>query len=174
MSQTAVATTMIIGVAGQLADEHTAQYGDVQSAYNAEAAAHIPFGIMLKRGAADDTAKLPTTAADVLMGVSVFNTLFNKPTDIDDAGLLPGIEFGYLRKGKILVHTEDNVTPASGVHFRIVVSGGNVQLGAFTGTAEVGKTVDASGFCRFLSSGNAGDPIVLEVDLANAHLAVAD
>lgn len=173
--QTTVASNLPIGIAGQLADEWTAQYGDVQSVFNQEAAAHIPFGIGLKRGTADDTAKLPTTANDVLVGVSVFNALFNRPTDIDDAGLLPGIEFGVLRRGKVIVLPEDSPTPASGVHMRIVASGGNTQLGAFTGTAEAGKTVDCSGFARWTSSaGGVGLPTVLEIDIANSHLAVAD
>lgn len=172
--QTTVADKLPIGVAGQLADLYTAKHGDVRPVYNEEAAAHIPFGIMLKRGTADDTAKLPTTAADVLAGVAVFNTLFDRPLQIDDNGLLPGVSFGVLRKGRILVITEDNVTPASEVHFRIVVSGGNTQLGKFTGTAEVGKTVDVSAFCRFTSSGNAGEPVELEVDLTNSAQAVAD
>lgn len=181
--QTSVDSPMSIGVAGQLADEYTASNGDIGYGTNEEAATNIPFGVMVKEGTTADRIKLPTTAADVLAGILIHEYAYDVTTQLADAtvntnaqsAILPNIGGALLKRGRVLVIPEADGTDADGVHMRIVASGGNTQLGSFTPTAEVGKTVNLSSLARWRNGGpKAGQPSVLEIDLTNAALVAAD
>ena len=171
--QTEVLDRMPIGIPGQLADLHTAEFGDVMSVTNEEAAAEIPFGVMVKAGTADDSAKLLAANTDKLRGITVFAHNFSKPVQLGDTGLKPGVTFGLLRKGRIYVRVEDAVTPASEVHVRAVAAGLEVK-GAFRGTDDGTDTIDITAFAKFICSADAGEVAVVEVDMTNASLQVAD
>lgn len=172
--QTTVDNPALLGEPGQLADLHTTEFGDVVSVTNQEGAAAIPFGVAVKRGTVDGSAKLIATNADLLEGVSVFSHLFDDPTQVSSAGLLPTTTFGVLRHGRIIVQSEDAITPVSEVHVRATANGGNVQPGAFRGTADGVHTIDCTAFCKWRTSCGAGGLAVLEVDLSDASLAAAD
>lgn len=173
--QDTVLDRMPIGIPGQLADLHTAEFGDVISSTNEEASAEIPFGLMVKEGTGGswDLAKLPTAAAG-LLGIVVFAQNFSKPTQLGDSGLKPGVTFGVLRKGRIYVELTgaDAVTPASEVHVRVAGVG---QKGSFSGgTGVAAETVDITGFARWAGSGTTGDIVALEIDMTNSASAVID
>lgn len=172
--QTTVALAPDIGVPGQIADFQGLDDAMVMSVTSKEASAAIPFGVMVKQGTLDDDALLMTAAANKLKGVSVHANDFARNSELTSSGIQPGATFGALFEGPILVLPEAAVTPASNVHIRFSANGGNTQPGAFTPTADTGHTIDASAFCRWLTSGSSTTPAVLFVDLANAALAVAD
>lgn len=174
--QTEVLARMPIGIPGQLADLHTAEFGDVVSATNEEAAAELRFGIMVKQGtvATDpDLVKVMTATNNVLAGITVFAHNFAKPVQLGDTGLKPGVTFGLLRKGRIYVLTEDAVDPSDEVHVRAIAAGNEVA-GAFRGTADGTDTIDITAFAKWLSAAGAGEVAVLEIDMNQASLATAD
>jgi hypothetical protein len=180
--QTTVDTTPIIGVPGQLATEHDEHNARVDSGCNEEAATNIPFGVLVKRGTAKGLIKLPTTAADVFDGVVVHANEFDAESQLADAtvntfvqsAIKPGVTAGLVLEGTVLVIPEANGIATSGVHARIVASGGNVQLGSFTPTAEVAKTVNLTALARWVEPPVAGQPSPLWIDLGKAALITAD
>lgn len=180
--QTSVETTPPNGVPGQLATEYDEHNARVASGLNEEAATNIPFGILVKRGTAEGLIKLPTSVADVFDGVIVHANEFDAESMLADAtvntfvqsAIKPGITAGRLLCGAILVIPEATGVAASEVHCRIVASGGNTQLGSFTPTAEVAKTIDLTGCARWLEPPVLGVPTPLWIDLSNAALITAD
>lgn len=173
--QDEVLSRMPIGIPGQLADLHTAEFGDVISSTNEEASAEIPFGLMVKQGTGGsrELCKLPTAAAG-LLGVTVHAQNFAKPVQLGDDGIKPGVTVGVLRKGKIYVELNGAtaVTPASEVHVRVAGAG---QLGSFSGgTGVAAETVDISAFARWCGSGSEGDVVAVEIDMTNSASAVID
>lgn len=171
--QTEVSARMPIGIPGQLADLHTAEFGDVVSAVNEEAAAEIPFGVMVKQGTDDDDVKLLAATNDPIKGVVVFGHNFDNPVQRGSTGLKPGVHFGILRKGRIFVTTEDAVTPLSEVHVRAVAAGAEVK-GAFRGTADGADTIDITGLAKWVTSAGAGEIAILEIDMTQSSLATPD
>lgn len=166
--QTSVPATMTIGLVGQLADLWTLNSGDVWSATNAEASAEIAFGLAVKRGTADGSMNVLTAITEAVFGVTVFNHLFSKPDELGDTGMKPNVTGDVLRMGRIYVLTETNITPASGVFVRALVSGGNTTIGAFRGTADGVTTIDISAFAQWVTTATAGNLAVLEVDFLGA------
>lgn len=172
--QTAVRTTMRAGIPGQLADEWTERNGARDTFTSEEASAAIPFGVFLKKGTGDTQAKLLSATSDILVGVVVWEADFARPYHQTDAGLLPGVTFTCLTKGKIWVVPETNVTAyTSEVHVRAVATGNEVK-GAIRATADSTDTIDITGFARWITSASAGEPAILEIDMANGSFAVAD
>jgi hypothetical protein len=179
--QTEVLSAMPIAVPGMLADLHTDEDGDVVSAFNEEASDEIPFGVMVKGGTADDSVKNLATTADLLKGVVVFANYFDKPIQLGDTGLKPGVAFGLLRRGHIYVRVEDAVTPASEVHVRVTTGGSNgygdagaETAGAFRGSDDGGDTIDITAFAKYLTSADVGEIAVVSIDMDNASLSTAD
>lgn len=179
--QTEVLDRMPIGIPGQLADLHTAEFGDVVSATSEEASAEVPFGVMVKDGTDDDLVKNVNATNNKLAGITVFAHNFDYPVQRGDVGLKPGVTFGVLRKGRIYVRVEDAVTPASEVHVRAVTGGvngygtaGAETAGAFRGTQDATDTIDITGFAKYTSSADAGEIATVEIDMNQASLAVAD
>lgn len=173
MPQTEIEETMPLGVAGQLADLYTSEHGDVVSATNEEASAELAFGLFVKKGTADNTVKKLNAADNALEGVVVHSHGYHKPVEIGDTGLKPGVTMGILRKGRIIVLPETAVTPASEVHVRAVAAGEEIA-GAVRATADGADTIDITGFASFRGSADAGEPVVLEIDMPNSALAAVD
>ena len=179
--QTEILSRMPIGIPGQLADLHTAEFGDVVSETNEEASAELPFGVMVKAGTGDDLVKNITTTADKLVGVIVHAQNFAIPVQLGETGLKPGVTFGVLRRGRIYVRVEDAVTPDDEVHVRAVIGGANgygeagaESHGAFRGSDDGTDTIDITAFARWITSAEAGEVAVVEIDMNQASLAVAD
>jgi hypothetical protein len=162
--QTSVPTTPAIGVEGQLADLWTQEIGDVRTATSEEASASIAFGRCVKRGTADDSMKILTAITETILGITVYSPLLSKPDELDAVGMTPKTVGSVLRMGRIIVTSEDAVTPASGVFVRALVNGGNTIIGGFRGTADGVTTIDISAFAQWTSSAAAGALAELEVD----------
>lgn len=172
--QTTVTLTADIGVPGQIASFQGLDDAITLDKTSKEASAAIPFGVVVKQGTLDDDVLLMTAANNKLEGVTAFAHDFARNSELTSSGLQPGTTFPVVFQGPVLVLPEGNVTPASGVHIRFSANGGNTQPGAFTATADAGHTIDASAFCRWMTSGSATTPAVVWVDFSNAALAVAD
>lgn len=183
MTQTALDVPMVIGRAGQLADLVTAEDGDIVPGTNEEASNSIPFGCMATSSSAEG-AKLPVALADVqnAKGVLVLEDMYDVTsqltqvtvnTNLQDA-IKPGVTGSFLRRGRIVVIPEATGTEASVVRVRIVVGAG-ATIGAFTPTAEVGKTVALGAAARWRGGGpTANTPSIVEIDATNFGLATAD
>lgn len=179
MPQTSVASTMTIGSAGQLADEHTASNGDVVAGTNEEASSSIAFGLLAYRSSVDGV-KLPTSLALVkdAAGILVKEELFDltQLTDVTvhtnaQSAIKPGVTGSFLRRGRILVIPENTGTISSGVFVRIVAGTGSI--GGFRTAAVVAETVALTPLARWITTPTAGAPAVLEIDLTNVDLATA-
>lgn len=180
MSQTSVNNKQPLALAGMWADLFGAVEGAVLSKSNAEASAEIPFGVMVIRGSTDTSAKLLNTSAaamvatPLMIGISHWHHSYANPSEVSDNNkITPGTAFGVATSGHIYVYPEDNVTPASDVRVRVVVTGNEVA-GAFRGAADTTDCVDISAFARWLTSGGPTQAAVLEFDMSNVSLAVAD
>lgn len=175
--QTAVAAAPDFGVPGDIADLQTARSGVIDSAKSEETSAEIPFGVMTCQGTADEGAKLLNTSAAAmvgkLLGISVRSHDFAIGSELGSTGLKPGAMFGCGKKGRFKVLVEEAVTPSSDVRVRAVAAGDEVK-GAFRATADGADCVDCSAFCKYITSAGEDEVAVVEVDMANSNLAVAD
>lgn len=174
--QTTVAAASI-AFAGMLADAD--QGVRVESRLSEEASAEIPFGTMVIRGSTSEDAgalQLHTSSASMaplLAGIVVHDHSYAKDTELGDTGLKPGTTLNLLQRGRIYVQPEDSVDPGDAVKVRAVAAGAEVK-GAFRGAADGTDCVDISKFARWITSGTASVPAVLEIDMVGASQAVAD
>jgi hypothetical protein len=172
--QTTVLAEMKIGIPGQLATEHDERTADIVTRTSEEASASIPFGVFVQKGTDDGDVKKLTATTNKLIGIVVWEANFAPVYQVDSVGLKPGVTMSILRKGKIIVVPEtDVVAHTSEVHVRAIVAGSEVA-GAVRATADSTDTIDITAFATWLTSATAGNPAVLEIDMANAALAVAD
>lgn len=179
--QTTVPSEMIAAVAGQPADQASAEGDGIISAANAEASLEIPYGHFVGRGTtgADGRPTAIRFAEDgELFGLAVFSQALAYPTQVGDTGVKPGVSFGVARTGRFYVAPATDVTPASQVHVRHTTSGSNLA-GEVRGTASASNTIDVSDFCSWLSSGGPtsahGLYAVLEISLpSGVSLATED
>lgn len=171
--QTSLTTSFPVGVAGQLADEHTAQFGDVVTRTNG-GAAEMRFGIFTKRGASGDLAALLAANTDVPDGVVVHNHMYDYPTERGDTGLKQYATLDLLRKGRVYVLLETDVAIGDEVHVRATVNGGNTTLGICRATADGAHTIDLTEIASWQSAGVAGDIAILEIDMTGAAAVTAD
>lgn len=177
--QTSVPSEMLYAVPGQIADGGTALSDEPISAANGEASDEIGYGLFVGLGAAGADGR-PTAVRfeedGTLFGLAVFSQALAYPTQVGDTGVKPGVSFGVARKGRYYVMPLTDVTPASQVHILHTAAGGGVA-GQTRGTADASDSIDASDFCRWLSSGGptSGQCAVLEIMLpAGASLATED
>lgn len=171
--QTAVAAAMTIGIVGQIADLQSLMTGDVVSKFSEEASAEIPFGVMLGAGTADDGAKLLAATSDNLIGISVFHHGYAAGVEVGTTGPKPDVSIAVLNVGRAYVLVEEAVTPSSAVRVRAVAAGAELK-GAFRTTADGTDTIDISAFARYMTSADAAGIAMVEIDMRNANLAVAD
>jgi len=171
---------MVLGSAGQLADEFTVSNGDLIAGTNEEASASIPFGCLAYRSSVEGV-KLPTTLAQAkdAAGILVKEEIFDNITQLTDvtvhtnpqSAIKPGVTGSFLRHGRIIVIPENTGTISSGVFVRIVAGTGSV--GGFRTAGVVGETVVLTQLARWLTTPTAGQPAVVEIDLTNIDLATA-
>lgn len=121
-----------------------------------EDAAPIAYGLGVKQGASDETCALPTAASDTLLGVLVHNQMFRD-------GVLAKGTADVLRKGRIYVAPEQEVTPSDPVFWR-VTSDASEAVGRFRRDDDGGKAI-AIPNARWASSGHPDKPAVLELNL---------
>lgn len=167
MAFTAVKTSMTAAFPGMRADLGKNQ---VRSCVSEEGSAEIRFGAAVKKGTADNGALIPTATADKILGIVQHSHAYNKDNELGDTGLKPKTVFDVAEYGKLMVLTEEAVTPASAVRLR--VSGGTP--GAFRATsAGAGLSVDYSASCRWTGTFASGFA-ELEFDFTKHTHGVAD
>lgn len=172
--QTEVRAEMKLGIPGQLANEHSERTAEVVTRTSEEASASIPFGVFVQKGTDDGDVKKLTATTNKLVGIVVWEANFTPVYQVDDTGLKPGVTMAVMRKGAIIVYPETAVIAhTSEVHVRAIAAGSEVA-GAVRATADGTDTIDCTAFATWLTSADAGEPAVLEIDMANAALAVAD
>lgn len=145
-------------IAGLIAD---ASDNQIVSAFNAEAAAVIAFGLGVVNPGNEREAKLPAGGGDIFMGVNVFD--FEHQPDTGGFDLVSGASGGIkpkgalkvLREGRIWVVCDPNigaVTPyADRAHLRHTVNGPANKVGAFVNAADGGNTIDLTKLIVFVS-----------------------
>lgn len=161
MSQTSINKAgQPVAVAGQLSDN--GEVVDLVSRINAEASAVLPFGIGAKAGTSRNGVNKPSTTADVIEGVVVFDFSHQPGAtgDVDQTqtppGLKPNAKFNLLRKGRIWVPLDSTVTvitPNSDRTFLRVVShvGVGTVVGYWTNVSDPGDTIDLTKVGVFVS-----------------------
>ena len=151
---TSYPTAPSTGFAGQIADE-APRY--VDSAVNKEAVA-IPFGVALKKGAAEDEALLPTLTGDVIIGIAVHRHDVNTIGSggwAADAGIPASDRFDLLKKGVVYVKVEEAVVQYDKAFVRFASGAGGTQKGAWRKSADT-ATARAVNGAYFLKGASAG------------------
>jgi hypothetical protein len=134
-----------------------------------EESTSIAYGLFVKKGTADNQFKLPTAAADKIIGVLAhthsINTLglgaADEPIALKDV-------VNVLTRGAVYVYVEEAVTPADPVYVRIadgVADAERTQKGAVRKSSDTNTAVLVRG-ARFLSSAAADELALVEFDAA--------
>jgi hypothetical protein len=144
-AQKTVSDVMDIGVSGQVADLHTDEFGKTESLINT-APVSLGFGILVRRSTSTGEARQYADNTDTIAGVTMFERVYDYPSERDDVGPLPGLPIEVLRKGNILVYTQTAVTMETGeVHVWTGAEDRSVDppvlKGQFRGTASSGNSV---------------------------------
>ena len=142
-AQKDVDDVMSIGVAGQLADLYTEENGKTESLVNDDEVS-IGFGLLTKYAGVGLLESF-AGASDILAGVTIFESLYDYPSERDLIGVLPGLPMTTLKKGNILVYSQTAVTAETGeVHVwhgtEDRTADPPVLKGQFRGTASAGNT----------------------------------
>ncbi len=173
-AQKTVDDVMPIGVAGQIADLFTDEFGKTESLINRDTLS-VGFGLLVKYDGVGGL--LPFAgASDVLAGVTMFERLYDFPSERDDIGVLPGLPMGTLKKGNILVFSQTAVTAETGeVHVwhgtEDRTADPPILKGQFRGTASAGNTtkIDLKG-ARWKTTLAGAGIAELEIDLPQGTL----
>lgn len=160
--QTSVGTNLPRGYAG-----FTRGDGMDDSVRNTESTLTIPFGVVVVQNAALPTdrqaAKLPTAAANVVLGISRWDHVVTDELDIVTDGYKPGLLMRVRKSGSVLVQVENAVTKGARPFFRITASGPNTQLGKLRSDADGGNATELKG-AYFEESGTSGALVWVRLD----------
>lgn len=172
MTVTSIPAAMPGLIAGMLSDTSLAK--DAVPKKNGDTVPLVP-GLFVKQGTADDDVKAPTGPTNLLVGVALFSHAYAPGVQLDltSGGYLPGITFDVLRKGRVPVTAGAAMVPGNAVHVQVIADAG-YAVGVVRPDADAGKSIDVSAFVSVQESGDATNPPVIEIDMANAHTAVAD
>jgi hypothetical protein len=164
--QTSYGFDMAVAFAGQLANNQN--YRAVSG--NLEGALNIPFGVGLKKGAADDGYATPTLVGDLIEGIAVhthaLDTIGLSGLSPATAGIQPKEMFTVLRSGEIYVLVEEAVVAHGPVYCRYAAGAGGTILGSFRTSADTATAGLVKG-AKYLTSAAAGGIAKLSFD-ANA------
>ena len=155
MSQTSYNNEQGVAFAGMRADIFPAR---IRTGVNGEAVA-LPFGVALKKGAADGKFALPTAAGDKIIGIALHEHGREPAGLIGDQGIAPGAVFPVLDEGTCYVKVETPVVAEAPVYARFA-AGGN-GLGSFRADADGAKALLVKG-ARFLTSAAANGYAVVD------------
>lgn len=140
MAQTDYAVNQGIGFAGMLAD---VSFKRVASGLNKHTSP-LPFGIAVKRGAAEGEF-LPLSAnTDRVEGIVLHSHDYDQRDLVGEQGVPVGSPMSVLTEGVVYVKVEDAVTAGGSVFARAVATAVQ-QAGALRGTADGNNTVAVKG-----------------------------
>lgn len=130
-----------------------------QSGYNAEASASIPFGIVVKAGAAAGALLLPSGSGDEPEGIVLYSSAYDSSglpgSDLDSTGVKPKARISYKVRGIVWVKPEAAVSPGDPVFARHSTGAGGSQKGALRSNADSATAIDLGKRARFLDSSAA-------------------
>lgn len=143
------------GVAGQMSDN--ASVVDKVSGFSEEASASIPFGVAVAQGVAAQGIKNLSASGNAIKGIHATNFehapgLFGD-IDSSNVGLVPNGRADVLRKGRIWVVLDGNLTiaPFSDRCFVRYSLNSLGPLGAFSNVTDSGKNTDITRIAQFVS-----------------------
>jgi hypothetical protein len=179
MSQTSYSQNLAIGRAGMLADNT-----DKDVVSRVSPTDDIPFGVAVVQGTADRDVILPTSAANItgqgkFQGIAIVD--LSTENIRDNPSTTPphfpaGEAVPVLRKGRVYVKVEENVTPLSPVFVRFangIADNTLVQKGAFRASADgAGSTAQVATLTP--TAVNATIYAVEILDAANEVVAAAE
>lgn len=169
MSQTTIAEAMGAALPGQLADlsPHTVE------SFVSEDALDMPMGaVAVAQGTADNGAILPAASNAKLVGILMHSHQYSKDPNGDlgivtPFGLHKYAVLNVLRKGRIYVIAEEDVSPGDPLFVRYAAGAGGSQLGAFRRATVSSEMIDLTKVGVFRSTTSAGGLAILEVDFTN-------
>lgn len=175
--QTSYSTQMANAFAGMKFDLN--DDGDVvDAAINTEDSASIPFGVFVASdSSSDDGAKLMSGSTDDILGVVLFSQNYARTYtapdgtvigQLDADGLVPGVAFGVMRKGRVYVKSEAAAAKGDPVWVRYSANSPNLQVGAVTNADDTGHTVQVAG--KYVRSCGAGDIVPIDFDTTVAPI----
>ncbi len=177
--QTTYNSAPAIGYAGMLEGDLDQ---DIVTMKNAEATASMPFGtaVVFKTASpgTDLDAIVPTASYVLVAGIITHSHEYarqwtdsdgNKHGDLDSVGLVPGAFLNVLRRGKILVFTQQATVPSQRLFVSTATGAGNAytaagQLGNADDTTGGGSTTDCTKQGQWLTTAAAGALAWLDVD----------
>lgn len=162
--QTSYSTNLTAALEGQLAD---AGPHDIITMVNNEASAEMAFGLAVCfEGSTDDKGALaPDATTDKIAGILVRSHAYAQ-SDLGDTGVVPGGTLNVLRKGRVWVKPETAVVPGDRLYIRAVAGEGERE-GAVDNGADSSDMIESKNQGVFLTSADAGELAILEVDFTN-------
>jgi hypothetical protein len=132
----------------------------VDTANQEESVAEIPFGVFVKKGTADKSVKLMSSANDVIAGITIHSHAAQVGTG---GGLAPKAAVNLGTRCRVLMTADVAVTPADPVFARYANNAGNT----LTGRGTVTKTADSASAkrvygARFMTTAAAGALVEVE------------
>lgn len=128
----------------------------------------VAAGRLVVRDVSDTTIRLPTSAGDIAATVGATLYDASKPPFAYGAPLWNGTRIPpmvpVLRKGRVWVIVEENVTQSMNVYVRFAAGAGGTNLGAFRASDDSG-TAAQLGSARYATSSVAGGLAQLELNL---------
>lgn len=166
MSQTFTVFPLPQGLAGQIVDSLDSDCLSIVSADTLD----MPFGVMVAKGNSDVNGILPNGSGIIPIGVLALSFVYdNGPNgSLSAVGLRPQAMMNVMRRGRIWVLVEENVTAYDRAFIRFTAGAGGTQLGAFRKSADSASALDVTKKCQYLTSATAGNLAVLDVDMLNS------
>jgi len=163
MPQLSYPTDTTNAFAGMLADNE--RNSDILSRQSEDAVAH-PHGVAVVVGTDPERQVLLPTGAANLLGVVVHSHAAEVGSD--DLNLVNlNDTINVLHEGRIFVELETGspsvVAMTTGVFVRVANAGAGEGIGRFRGDVDGGDALTVTG-ARWITSGAAGDVVVLEID----------
>lgn len=161
-----------IGFHGMLADNGTPR--DVKPMINADTVS-IAFGraVIYKSGGNAQDARLPSAQADKVVGIVLHSNAYSRAWtdsngtfgDLDSVGLRPGVMMNVLRRGRIMVYSEDGVTKGDRLWVRAIsAEDGTEFYGGLNNAADASKMIDCTGQGQWQQTAAAGELSILDCD----------
>ena len=147
----------------------TADVTPIANDPDAQKEENMPFGRVAVRDTAGDyLCRLPASGAVDVVGVVAHSHAVEPgllPSSDTSAGYPSKKPANILRRGRVWMVTEQNVTPASTVYFRHASPGASPEaLGRVRGDNDGGDATAFTG-AKFMTTATAGNPVLVELNL---------
>lgn len=166
--QTTYSSSLTARIAGQLADSGA---HDIVAMVNREASSSIPLGRAVMFGSTTDPTSMKIVADEnaIVAGILLHSYEYDPTYDLDSTGLKAGRPGQVLRKGRVIVELEDNVTIGQRGYIRgAAAAGGGELVGGILPADDGTDTVPSTNQVVFLEAGSTGDLVMVEVDFTNS------